>query len=89
MPRLGFRMVTGATKSDVRMMFLFQSTVRPWGSNCSPRMLSMPLVSSGHSWIISKLASVSTRRPGDVPTAARLYVSKRIGYCNELNLQPM
>lgn len=69
MPRLGFRMVMGSTKSDVRMSLRSQSMLRPWGENCSPRMLSRPPTSSGHSWMMLKSASVSTRRPGEVPTA--------------------
>ena len=66
----GLRIVTGTTKSDVRMIFLFQSMLRPWGENCWPRMLSVESTSSGHSWMMLKFASVSMRRPGEVPTAA-------------------
>lgn len=69
MPRVGLRMVTGSTKSEVRMNFLSQSMLRPCGENCSPRMFNRLAGSSGHSWMMLKLASVSTRRPGEVPTA--------------------
>jgi len=37
----GLRMVTGTTKSEVRIMFLLKSMLRPCGLNCSPRMLSV------------------------------------------------
>lgn len=37
----GLRMVTGTTKSEVRIMFLLKSILRPCGLNCSPRMLSV------------------------------------------------
>lgn len=73
-PVLGFKILMGSTKSEVRMKFLSQSMLRPWGENCSPRMLSVPSTSSGHSWMMSKFASVSTRRPGEVPTAEPMYV---------------
>jgi hypothetical protein len=65
----GLRMVSGTTKSEVRMILALKSMERPWGLNCSPRMLSVPSTSSGHSWMMLKLASVSTRRPGEVPRA--------------------
>lgn len=39
-PSVGFRMVIGTTKSEVRITFLLKSMSRPWGENCSPRMLS-------------------------------------------------
>jgi hypothetical protein len=73
LPRLGFKTVIGMTKSEVKMMFLFQSIVRPWGENCSLRMFKVPAMSFGHSAMMSKFAFVSTRRPGDVPTAAVKY----------------
>jgi hypothetical protein len=76
MPRDGFRIVTGITKSDVRMMFFSQSTVSPWGLKFSPKMLALPAISSGHSLMILKLSSVSTSRPGEVPTAEPMYVMK-------------
>lgn len=69
-PKLGFKIVIGTTKSEVKMMFFSQSTLRPWGENCCPRMLVSPATSLGCSAMMLKLASVSTRRPGDVPTAA-------------------
>jgi hypothetical protein len=68
-PRVGLRMDRGTTKSDVRMTPLLKSTERPWGENCSPRTFNKPLTSSGHSCRMLPSASVSTRRPGDVPTA--------------------
>lgn len=71
LPRDGFKIVIGTTKSEVRIRFLFQSTLSPWGLNCSPRILRVPATSWGCSAMILKFASVSTRRPGEVPTAAR------------------
>lgn len=87
-PNVGFKMVTGTTKSEVRIMFFLKSTLSPWGENCSPRMLSVLATSSGHSWMMLKLASVSMRRPGDVPTAAR---TNQQGYWIGIrsNLHPM
>jgi hypothetical protein len=77
-PKLGLRIVTGTTKSEVRMMFFSQSTLRPCGENCSPRMLPSPAKSLGCSAIMLKLASVSTSRPGEVPAAANLCQSKGV-----------
>lgn len=66
----GFRIERGTTKSLVRIMLALKSMLNPCGENCSPRMLRVEGTSSGHSWIMLKFASVSTRRPGEVPTAA-------------------
>ncbi len=74
MPVVGLRMDSGTTKSDVRMTPLLKSTDSPCGENCSPRMLRVPATSSGHSWMMLSSASVSTRRPGEVPTALPICV---------------
>ena len=36
----GFKMLKGTTKSDVMIMSLLKSTVRPWGLNWDSRILS-------------------------------------------------
>lgn len=69
-PSVGFKIVKGTIKSDVRITFLSQSTVRPWGLKLSWRMFKFPGASSGNWWMISPCALVSTRRPGEVPAAA-------------------
>lgn len=69
-PSVGFKIDKGTIKSDVRMTFFCQSTVRPWGLKFSPRTFAIPAGSSGNSWVISPSALVSTRRPGEVPAAA-------------------
>ena len=56
----GFKMLNGTMKSDVRMIFLSQSIVNPWGENCESKTLNVPAASSGHSCMILLLASVST-----------------------------
>lgn len=71
-PSVGFKMLTGTIKSDVRMTFLFQSTVRPWGLKLSLRTFAFPSTSSGNWWMISPCALVSTSRPGEVPAAASI-----------------
>ena len=70
LPRLGFKIESGMMKSEVRMSPLFQSTLRPWGLNLSLMIFKFPATSLGCSAMMSKLLSVSTRRPGDVPAAA-------------------
>ena len=44
-PKLGFKIVTGITKSEVRIKFLAKSIVRPWGLKFSPRMLRVDATS--------------------------------------------
>lgn len=80
MPRADadLRIVTGTIKSEVKMSFLSQSIVRPWGENWSLRMSRVEEKSSGHSWMMLKLASVSTRWPGEVPTAAVMWSGELI-----------
>lgn len=70
LPRLGFKIERGTIKSEVRMMFLFQSTLRPCGLKLSARILRLDLTSFGCSAMMLKLLSVSTKRPGEVPAAA-------------------
>lgn len=72
LPAVGFRIVTGIMKSDVRMRFLSKSMLRPWGLNLSLTIFAFPATSLGCSAIMLKLLSVSTRRPGDEPTAAKV-----------------
>jgi len=54
MPREGLRIDTGTTKSEVSMIFLFQSTVRPCGLNGSSTTLRVPAtsVTAGNSLMI-------------------------------------
>ena len=63
LPVVGFNIDNGTMKSEVRMMFFSQSMVRPCGENCSPRILSVPLTSSGCSWMMLRSLSVSINRP--------------------------
>lgn len=72
-PRLGFKTESGTTKSEVRIMFFAKSMLSPWGSKLSANMLAVDArsVSRGCSAMMSKLLSVSTKRPGEVPAAAR------------------
>ena len=59
------------------MRFFSKSMFSPCGLNCDPSTFSVPLVSSGHSCMMLLFASVSIRRPGDVPTADPMYVKKK------------
>ena len=70
LPRLGFKIDRGTIKSEVRMIFLFQSTVSPCGLKFLASMLALDLMSFGCSAMMLKLLSVSTKRPGEVPAAA-------------------
>lgn len=72
LPRLGFKIERGTIKSEVRIMFLSQSTLRPCGLKLSASMLAFDAtsVSFGCSAMMLKLLSVSTSRPGEVPAAA-------------------
>lgn len=70
LPRLGFKIESGTIKSEVRMIFLFQSTLRPWGLKLSASMLAFDAASFGCSAMMLNWLSVSTSRPGEVPAAA-------------------
>lgn len=63
-PVVGLRIESGMTKSEVSITFALKSIDSPWGENCFSRMFKVPATSSGHSWIMSKFASVSMSRPG-------------------------
>lgn len=84
LPALGFKIESGTIKSEVRMIFLFQSTVRPWGLKLSVMMFKVPALSSGNWWRMLPCLSVSTRRPGDVPAAAETHqwLNREPGWCH-------
>ena len=70
-PRLGLRIESGTIKSEVRIMFLLKSMLRPCGLKRSLKILALEAGSLGCSAMMLKFLSVSTRRPGEVPPAAR------------------